>query len=769
MRELAVKVLTRRPLLWLLVLGVLTAVLSPFVLQVPFVFEITEMFATDDPAVAPTERFRKLFGRDDNLVVVAWPDENIYSVRGVRKIKRVCDAISEFPGVDDMLSLTSAKEIRGTAGGFGLEPLLDMDHLEGVDFAALQKHLNEDPLWRRLLVGVDGDATAIVVRLEDEINTDEGRKAFFTALDELIAREGGEFHLGGVPVIRTAFVEYMKHDVRMFIPLTIILCMFLTYLLYRHMRPVILIFVINVVTVIWTFAAMGLGEGSVNIITIALPTLLMVMSTSYGVHFIGRYIEELFHGLDRDNAVRSTLRHMVLAILMTSVTTGVGFLSLLVMRVRLVRMFGIYAAVGMGIAFVVTIILLTTVLLKQKALSPKAVARFSEDSFRRVLLWNWRVVRRYKYQVAAISLLLAVVAVFGILRIKVDASLMTEINPKSKEYIANTFMEEHLAGVVSLSLLVRAEPDAFLQPDMLRKLDAVYEKALGWRLTDGSHAAEHGVAFSELIKVMNEAMHDGDPAYRRIPQFSEEEGGEQRARRAIAQYMLLYGDPDDFSSLLTSDYSSARVMLRLKDLGSTLFRPMEVELLEFARRQFGEGVEVEIVGESVMAGHIISRLVRDMTRSLLLAAFIIVIIFFVIFRSWRIGLLAMIPNILPLMVTMAALGYLGVTLRTSIVIVFSISLGIAVDDTIHFLARLRAESRAGKSLDEAIRATCLGTGRAIAFTSVILCSGFALLTFSQFLPAKNFGWLSALTMVTALIGDLFLLPALLYIFKPKIV
>ncbi|MDP8224936.1 MAG: MMPL family transporter [Candidatus Lernaella stagnicola] len=769
MRDFFVRVVTSRPLLWIGVLAVVTLVLAPFVRDVPFVFEITEMFTTDDPAVEPTDRFRELFGRDDNIVVVAWADPQLLTPEGMRRVERLSKAIEEFPGTENVMSLTTAKEIRGTEDGFGLVPLVDMKRPESVDFDALRKHLTTDPLWSRILISLSGDVTQLVISLEHEINSDDGRKAFFTRLDDALEKEGGDYHIGGVPVIRSGFVQYMQHDLRVFIPWTIVLCGFLTFLLYRHVRPVALMFVVIALTVIWTFGLMGLFGGSINIITIALPTLLMVMGTAYGVHFTGRYIEELALGRDRDAAVKSTVRHMLLAIFMTSVTTAVGFLSLLVMRVRLVRMFGIYSAVGMAVAFIVTILFLTAILLKLKPLSGRAVDRFGDDIFRRYLLWNDRFVRRHKILVAAVSLGLAAVSIVGITMIHVDAKLMIEMNPKSKEYIANTFLEQNLSGVLNLNLLVEAEPDAFLRPDMLRRLDRVTQKLRGRQLDNGEPAVDHAISFSELIKLMHMAMNGGDPAYRKIPEFSEAEGGEERARRLIKQYMLLYGEPDDFSGLVTTDYHAARVVYRLKDRGFRTFGPLQKELLDYARGEFGDDARVEVVGETVMAGHIVNRLVRDMTRSLVLAAFVIVIVFFLIFRSLRLGGLAMIPNLLPLLLTMATLGFFGITLRTSIVIVFSIALGIAVDDTIHFLARLRSERRAGKPLEEAITATFLGTGRSIMFTSLILCAGFALLYFSQFMPAKNFGWLSALTMVTALIGDLFLLPALLHIFKPKII
>jgi uncharacterized protein len=768
MRDVLVRLIVKHPWKWLVAMLAITACLAPFVVRIPFVFDIAEMFATDDPAVEPNDRFRALFGRDDNIVIIAWSDPELLSPAGIAKIERISNALEEHEGVDSVLSLTTAKEIRGTDDGFGLVPLVELGNVETMDFAALLDHLNTDPLWQRMLVGEKGDATAIVVQLEHDVNHETGREKLFASIDKMLVEEGGEYHWGGVPVIRSAFVGYMKHDVRTFIPLTIVVCLFLTYLLYRNFRPVLLILVINVGTVIWTFGLMGLAGGSINIITIALPTLLMVMGTAYGVHLVGRYIEELSAGKDRDEAVATTLRHLTLAIFMTSLTTGVGFLSLLVMRVRLVRMFGIYAALGVMVAFAITIMFLGPMLLKLKPLGGATVAGFGGDRFRRYLLWNWRVVRERKYLVAAISGLLAVASIYGITQIEINARLMIEMDPKSKEYVANDFLEEHLAGVISLNLMVVGEPDAFLQPEMLRKLDKVYTYAREGTLANGEPAVDHALAFSEIVKVMNMAMHEGAPAYRRIPQFTPEEGGEVRARQAVAQYLLLYGDPDDFSGLVTPDYHAARLVLRLKDRGTKVFRPIERDLLTFARETFGDDATVEVVGETVMAGYIVNRLVRDMTKSLVLAAFVIVLVFFALFRSLRLGLLAMIPNILPLVVTMAALGYLGVVLRTSIVMVFSISLGIAVDDTIHFVTRLRSESRQGKSLDEAIGATFLGTGRAIVFTSVILFAGFSLLIFGSFLPSRNFGWLSALTMVTALIGDMFLLPALIYIFKPNL-
>jgi len=753
----------RHPVRILILLLLVTFILAPFLLRVPFVYEIADMFVSDDPSLEPLNRFRDRFGKDDNHVLIGWRDPQIYSESGLARVDRLTRRLEKLPIVDTVVSLTTVLDIAGTPDGFEVRPLVDRDRLARVDQEHLRQRLQEDPLWKNTLVGRNGDAVMLDVVLDEEKN-EEGRINFFAALDEALAEEGGDFYIGGVPLIRMAFVDYMKNDQVKFIPLTGLVSFILLFLLFRSWKPVVFTFTTVMLTLVWMLGVMGLTGGTINIATTTLPSLMMVMGVAYAIHFTGRYLEESARRPDKQTAVRKTLRHLSLAIFMTSVTTTVGFLSLLIMKVKLVRMYGIYASVGLMVAFVLSVTFLPALCLLAKPMPAKAIDRFRSDFFRRYLRWNDGFVRRNKIAVIVVSFLLVAGAVYGITQIKVNARLMEEMNPKKPEYIANQFFEENLAGVIPINLMIEAEPGDFKKPEMLRKLLELREFA-------STKQIDNAVSFADLIALMNQAMHGGDPQQRKIPAFTEDDGGDERARRAIAEYLLLYemsGDLSDLHKLVSPDFSSARIAIRSPDLGGSIFGPMQNDMVAKAHELFGEQVKVNPVGESVLAGHVVGKIVNDMTKSIVLASFVIVLVFFVLFRSLRLGLLAMIPNLMPIMVSMAALGFSGITLRTSIVMVFPISLGIAVDDTIHFIARWRAEVRQGKDTAEAITATYLGTGRAVVFTSLLLFCGFMLLATSNFIPTRNFGWLSALTMATALVGDLYLLPALLHLFKPQV-
>ena len=757
-----VQIILRHPRRVLIVLALITIAIAPFVVRIPFVFDIADMFSTDDPTLAPIKRFRQLFGKDDNIVLLGWSDQNVYRPEGLARIDRISKLCQRMPGVSEVTSLTTVQDIVPDEGGFKVAPLVGEKDYVALDYDGLSRRLNEDPLWRNTLVGPDGDAAMVAIRLKHENNDGPGRERFFRELQEELNKQEGTYHVGGVPLIRTSFVRYMKRDQARFLPLTAIICTLLLYLLFRTVKPLGFSFVSVLLTLIWTIGFMALTGGSMNIVTTTLPTLLMVMGLAYSIHFMGRYIEESARQPDQKAAITVTLRHLAVAIFLTSFTTGVGFLSLLVMKVRLVRMYGIYSATGLIIAFAISITFLPVLCLLTKPIDKKAVDKFSGDLFRRYLLWNDRFVRKNHFAVAAVAFVLVGASVYGITKIQVNAGLMEEMNPKMPESIANRFFEEKLAGVLPLNIMIEAEEGAFKQPEMLRKL-------LQLRRYAGTLPVDNAISFADLITLMNQAMYDGDPGQREIPFFAEQDGGDERARKAVAQYLLLYemsGDLEDIHQLVTPDFHAARVAMRVKDIGSQRFKPLQMKLQDKARQLFGDQVTINPVGESVLAGQVVEKLVSDMTKSLVLAAFIIAIVIFILMRSLRIGLLAMVPNLLPIMVSMSALGYFGVTLRTSIVMVFSIALGIAVDDTIHFLVRFQAEIKDGKNLPDAVTATFLGTGRAIVFTSVVLFAGFAVLTTSDFIPARNFGWLSALTMLTAMIGDLYLLPALMHIFRP---
>jgi len=329
---------------------------------------------------------------------------------------------------------------------------------------------------------------------------------------------------------------------------------------------------------------------------------------------------------------------------------------------------------------------------------------------------------------------------------------MEDIPPQSRLYRDHQVIESRLMGLLPVEVMVESEPGSMKDPELLRKLQQVQQRAATYDFVTET------TSIVDFLARMNQAVLDGDPQAPRVP----------ASRELVAQYLLLYsfsGETDILDRYITPDGSAARIEIKARDVSSERFSELEEDLKRLCRELFPDRYTVTITGATFMANTLFNNLVENMVKSFFLATLIITLILAALFRSLKVGLVAMIPNVIPILMTMGLMGLLEIHLRTSIVVVFSISLGIAVDDTIHFLARYLRELPGIGDPDRTVRFTLQRTGRAIFFTSVVLTAGFLVLTTSEFPATINLGFLSAVTMVSALLGDLFLLPVLAKLFR----
>jgi len=725
-----------------------------FLRQIRYEFSLEALFSSDSEVKKTHEEFVKIFGQDDNLMIIAHGAADILLATGYKRIKGITEKLEELPYFSRVLSLTSAKTIRGAKDGFETGLLIDIDNPDAADWAKIKSDLLSEPLIKGALLSKDGNTVSFSMEIKKKYNNNDGRAEMIDRLEEIIApyRDSGQFHLSGIPHLRNAYVNYMKRDQAIFIPLCVLVVSILAFWLFRTLKANGFSLVIIILTVMWTMAALAAGGGSINIITSVMPSLIMTLGMAYVTHYLSRYIEESSNGVPKENAVLNSTRHMMVPIFLTSFTTGVGFISLLVLKVELVKQFGLYSAFGLMFAFWLTLTLLPALCLKTKPIKGSNRLFSNNRLIGRYLSWNDKFVKRYPWPVIILCLALVGTSLFFAAKVRVDSKIMEELNPNTPEFLAHEFLINNLAGITPMEVIISAdERDAFKEPVNLKGLKALQE------FIRDQKGVDFTLSLADIIKKMNQALNEDKADYFRIPS----------SRQAVAQQLLIY-DGDDLDRLVTGRFDMARISTRCEDIGSKEFVNLEKAILSHAEKVLPKGLKVIVTGGSIMAGKTMSRLIKDMVTSLFIAAGIITILMAILFRSIKLGLLAMIPNFIPIIMTLGLLGVLDITLRTSIVVVFPISLGIAVDDTIHFITRCGDEFKKAGNYDAALRNTFLGTGRPIIFTSLLLFLGFGVLATSSFIPTQNFGMLSAATMVSALVGDLFLLPALLWVFKPKL-
>jgi hypothetical protein len=487
---------------------------------------------------------------------------------------------------------------------------------------------------------------------------------------------------------------------------------------------------------------------SYNVLASMLVPLIVVLAIADDVHIMQHWDEERRHGPPGDNAeqaFKATIAHLTAPLLGASATTALGMLSLATSSVVAVRAFGVGSAVGIMVDFVISLVLMPTLLTLVKPetaeapherffLAPlKAVARFSCAHPGRVL---------------TVSIALAVVATMGILRLRVDTNHISFFSADHPLGQSAAIIDKELGGIYSFQIMLEGPPESLKTPDALQRVD---------RLEDALRTFPHVrkvTSVADYVKRINKELNDGRPEANVVPADAN----------TIAQELFVFAlggeGRHELERVVASDYSRAQISIKLQSMSSDLVLEQVEQADRIAKEAFaGSGITVLTTGSGRLFSTLDHYLVISQLSSFGTAFFTVFGVIFLVFRSFRFGLLTIAPNLLPVLAVLGVMGYLDISMNVATVMVASVALGIVDDDTIHFINRYRREAAAGRSTDEAIEIATAHEGRASLTTAIINSAGYGVLLLSEYKPTAWFGGLLALTMMTAFLAEVLILPA----------
>ena len=710
---------------------------------VPIDFTPQALFIDQGAEVDALEDVERVFGRDDNdlILLVEGP---IGTEAGVGLLRDLHAAMEAGEAVERVDSLVNAALATGDGSGT-ITPTRPLDDLSPADAVT---RLLQEPMVRRALLSEDGTVTALRVRIHRDLEKVADLGPVVHALTdraEAVPRPPGfTVRPTGVPFVRTEVVDKMLEDELFFVPVVSGLFAVTICLLFRQLALGLVPLFAVLLADLWATAALIAGGAELTILSILVPTLVLVVGVADGIHMAFRYREELAVDGDRVGAMGRMMGALGVACLLNSFTTASGFASLLIAETRVVRDFGLHTSIAIMVCWL-SIMLGVPLLL---SLLPNAwVGRPASETHPRATallatLERWIGARPRR----VIAGCLAVTALAGWLARNVEAdSHILEMYPEgSPTWLAIREADRSLGGVIPMQVQVKGAEGAVLEPEQLRRMQALQaaieaEPPVRWAASLGGHVAALHLALTG-------------------------EAGLPDSREAVAQELLLAELAEDpvSASLVNGERTRARVLFTLTDAGGREFLPMIARLRGTIRELYaGTGLEVTLTGDGLLAAVGVDTLIRDLTRSVGLVSVVVFLVMWALIGSARLALIAFVPNALPLLFTQATLGVMGEPLQTSNVVSFTVALGLAVDDTIHFLTHYTHERDQGHSVEEALRRTYVGSGHAMFMTSALLIVGFGVLTMSGLTSTRSFGLLAAVTMVAALFGDLLLLPALI--------
>tara|TARA_B100001971_G_scaffold76512_1_gene70516 strand:- start:471 stop:2708 length:2238 start_codon:yes stop_codon:yes gene_type:complete len=724
--------------------------------RVQFDFTIENLFPENDPEVDAYLEFREEFEREDDLISLAYDSGDPFSYENLVKTRELTKAFSQVEGISEVTSLINV-ELFEPGTDIVMLPVYESIPISVDSLQFLKDRVLDSSLLNDNLVSSNGQIAAFLLELEDSANNHPDREAIMNKIGTITSDTDWSWYEAGIPVLRTRYVQYMLGDfVRFFIPVTIVLLVVL-FALFRTIRGTLLPILAVLMADFWVMGIMGAMGFTINIVTYIIPTLVLIVGVADSIHILVKFNQELNYGRDKRVAVKLTIQKIGAAILLTSLTTAVGFLALVSTNITMIREFGGMVAVGVILAFLVSITFIPAMLMILKTPKKSSFEKMTKG-FRHRLLEKVVVINNRHYKVIVVSSFF-MVALFIFYAMKVDqhSSLMEDLTKVNQLYDDMTFMEKQMGSVLPFEVIVSVRDNGQLveggikNPKILKAIETLQKKL------DSIPEIGKILSVIDYLSEMNMAFHEGDKAFRTIP----------ASRELVAQYMFLH--EEEFEALTNFDYSGTRLAGRIEDIDSRRAEEIIDEVMLWCQENLEENLDVKLTGTTLMALRINQYLVKNLVVSFLIAFGVIFISMGFLFRSIKLASLSMLPNFIPLLLMASVMGFFHIKLRPTTAMTFAIAFGIAVDDTIHYLVRFRQELFAhGGKFREANEWTLLTTGKAIISTSIILSAGFLIMVTSNFLPSRDFGFLSAVTMLGALLGDLFLLPAMLTLVRPKI-
>ena len=735
----------RLPLSALLIAGAILAIPRANITHIDN--DITAWFSKEDPVYKDYERFRAEFGGTRSLIIALKADsaDRLFAPDTLGFVAEITAAIERVDTVQRVASLATATVVQALPdGGLDVRPLLDQ--LDAVPPGEIKARALGDDLIRGDLVSEAATVTAVIVSF-DEDRIDQVRGGVIQSIHDIVdpgLPSGVTAHYNGSLEISETYNRVTLDNQRKFTPPILLLTLGAIFLLFRSWRKTLLALVGIGVSILWTLGLYSLMGFTYNVLSSMIVPLIVVLAIADDVHIMQHWDEERRQG-DTEYAFKATVAHLAAPLLGASATTALGMLSLATSQVVAVRAFGIGSAVGIMMDFVISLVLIPTLLTWMKPDIRQAPhERYLIGPLLRIAHWSCS----YPKRVVALSLMVGMLAALGILRLRVDTNHINFFKSGHPISQSAAVIDEELAGVYSFQIMLEGPPDSLKTPDALHRIDRLEEQ-----LRRFPHVRKV-TSVADYVKRIHRELNDGRPEANVVPDDGD----------TIAQELFVFAlggeGRHELERVVASDYSRAQISIKLESMSSDVVLEQVEEADRLAKLAFaGTGITALTTGSGRLFSTLDHYLVTSQLSSFATAFVTVFAVIFVVFRSARFGFLTIVPNLLPVLAVLGVMGYLDISMNVATVMLGSVALGVVDDDTIHFINRYRREMAAGASTDEAIRTATAHEGRASLTTALINSCGFGVLLLSEYRPTAWFGGLLALTLAVAFLAEVFILPA----------
>jgi len=741
----------------------------------------------DDPALLAYNNFRDQFGRDE-VIIIAIKSASIFSQRFLETIQRLHEELEEnVPYIDDITSMVNARNTRGEADELIVEDLLEHWPQNQSQMTALKKRMLVNPLYKNLLISKDATLTTIIIKtyshssIGQEIDVLEGfqedaeetagiksktavKQTYLTDKEnsqvvhaarrviEKYQRSDFHIYMAGSPVVTNFLKRTMMTDMRRFMALAVAAVIICLYIMFRRISGVLLPLVIVVLSLLSTIGIMALVGVAIKVPTQILPSFLLAVGVGTSVHILAIFYHRLEQANGKEEAIAYAIGHSGLAVVMTNVTTASGLMSFSTSEVAPVADLGMFAGIGVLLTFVNTLVLLPAIL----ALLPISERKQHQSQFKRTLMDRFlcsisHFSTGHPVKILIVSFIVVGLSIFAASKIRFSHDVLGWFPEKNEVRQATEKIDNELRGSLNLEVIIETgQENGLYQPALLNRIEkaATYVESL--KLED----LFVGKAWSltTILKEINQALNENRSGFYTIPQN----------RDLVAQEFLLFENSgsDDLEDVVDSQFSMARFTIKGPFKDAVKYNQFINTVNRYFTDNFPEA-SITLTGMMALLSRTFKNAIISMARSYIIALVVITALMIILIGRLRIGLLSMVPNLAPILLMLGVIGATPIKMDLFTMMVVSIAIGLAVDDTIHFMHNFRRYYEQSGDPKQAVYETLHTTGRAMLVTTIVLSIGFFIFVFASMNNLFTFGVLTAFTILMALVADYLVAPALM--------
>ena len=753
-----VRHILRYRLINLIVIIILTAFMGWQATKIQMSYEFTSLLPQSDTAYKVYEDFKNRFGKDGSVLFIGLQSDAIFEIENFKQLYNYTYDIKNIDGVEEVISLARLYNLNKNdqLKQFEFQPIISKEPSSQAEIDSIKQVIYGLPFYEGLMFNTETNVSLIMITLNEKRLNTKGRILLVNAIkerSEKFAKDTSiKLHYSGLPYIRIMTSDMLEKESKFFVILAMIVASIILLIFFRSGKAMIFPMLIVLFSIIWVFGTMSLLNYKVTMLTAVFPPLLIVIVVENCIFLLNKYYSEFkAHG----NKVRSLSRvvqRIGNANLLTNATTAAGFAAFIVTGNKLLVEFGVIASINILVAYILSLFLIPIFFSYLPTPKKRHIKHLDKSAVATIIPKVVNVVLNRRKAIYITTSILLVIAVFGMTKLKTTGKIVDDIPKKDQMYKDLLFLEKHFKGVMPLELTIDTKKLKGVQKlSTINKIDEL-ETVLSTY-----PELSRSLSIAEVLKFSKQAFYNGNEKMYSLPNNNE--------KNFILRYLpkTKAGQRTILNSFIDTNMRYTRISTQMANIGTYEIQRIKDDLRPRIDSIFPpDKYDVQITGTSVVFLKGSQYLVKNLFTSLLLALVIITILMALLFTSIRMIIISLVPNIIPLLMTAAMMGYIGIPIKPSTVLIFSIALGISVDNAIHFLSRYRLQLKLNDwNIKSSAIAALRETGFSMIYSSVVLFFGFIIFVLSSFGGTESLGYLIAFTLLVALFSNLFLLPSLI--------